>query len=125
MSNSVWSDIDINLTKQNDGDVTKNIEFDAITNSIYNIINTTQGSRRMLQPFASNIKGLLFEPIDAITAELLAEKVLEGIQYWEDRVEVTKFDIKPMYDQNLYNCRITVNIKDSNKTKDISFILSR
>ena len=63
-----YSDYDGNFTRQNDGDVQKDIDVDAIFNSIGNIVLTTQGERRMLPTFASNIKRLLFEPIDETTA---------------------------------------------------------
>lgn len=122
---AVWSDIDIKLTRQTDGDITRNTEIDAILNSITNIINTLQGSRRMLQPFASNISGLLFEPIDDITARIIAENIIESIRYWEDRIEITGFDIEPVYDKGIYSCRLKFNIVGSKKIEEIKFILSR
>jgi len=69
---STWSDIDIFMERQDDGDVTREIDVDAVLNSITNIISTVQGERRMLPTFAAPIAGLLFEPIDEITAEVIA-----------------------------------------------------
>ena len=125
VSTAVWSDIDMELTRQNDGDITRDTEINAIKNSLRNIINTLQGSRRMLQPFASDIQGLLFEPMDVITARSLAEKLLEGIEYWDDRVTITKFDIEPMYDENAYECRLNFTIKRSNITETVKFMINR
>jgi len=125
LSTAVWSDIDIELTRQNDGDITRDTEINAIKNSLANIINTLQGSRRMLQPFASDVQGLLFEPIDAMTARSLAEKLLEGILYWEDRVSITNFDIEPKYDMNQYECRLNFTIKPSNIVETVKFIINR
>jgi len=122
---AVWSDIDIELTRQTDGDITRDTEVNAIFNSIKNIINTLQGSRRMLQPFAANASGLLFEPIDDVTARLLAESLIESIRYWEDRIEITGFDIEPIYDDSRYDCRLKFNVVGSTQTEEIKFILSR
>jgi len=124
-STAVWSDIDIELTRQTDGDITRDTDVNAILNSIINIINTLQGSRRMLQPFAANMSGLLFEPIDDITARLIAESLIESIRYWEDRIEITGFDIDPIYDKGRYDCRLKFNIVGSKETEEIKFILSR
>lgn len=124
-STAVWSDMDMELTRQTDGDITRDTDINAILNSVTNIINTLQGSRRMLQPFAANLRGLLFEPVDDITARMIAENLIESIKYWEDRIEITGFDIEPKYDDNLYNCRLMFNIVGSKEIEEIKFILSR
>ena len=41
-STAVWSDIDIELTRQTDGDITRNTDVNSIINSLTNIINTLQ-----------------------------------------------------------------------------------
>ena len=124
-STAVWSDIDIELTRQTDGDIKRDTDVNAIINSITNIINTLQGSRRMLQPFAANLKGLIFEPVDEITAKMIAENLIESIKYWEDRIEITEFVIEPKYDENLYKCRLMFNIIGSKKIEEIKFIISK
>lgn len=125
MANIFYSDFDGNFTKQADGDVQKDTDVDAIYNSISNIILTVQGERRMLPTFASNIKHLLFEPIDEITARLIAEGLVDAIKIWDDRLDITGFDIEPLYDQNTYRCRLQFNIVGSDETETIDFVLTR
>ena len=125
MATSFWSDYDDSFTKQADGDVLKDSDVDAIFNSLRNIILTVQGERRMVPTFASNITKLIFEPIDATTARLIAENLLQAIRVWEDRIDVTGFDIEPMHDQNLYRCRLNFTIVGSDETKRVDFILTR
>jgi len=122
-TNIVYSDFDINITRQTDGDLTKNTGFNAVKNSVTNIISTIQGSRRMLPEFAINIHRLLFEPIDEITAQVIAENVIEGINYWDDRIEVVGFDIEPRYDLGEYRCRMNAKIITSKEVETIDFIL--
>lgn len=121
----VYSDFDGEFTKQADGDVLKNDDIDAIFNSVRNIILTFQGERRMLPTFASNIKRLLFEPIDEITARRIAEALIESIKIWEDRIEITGFDIEPLFDQNIYRCRLNFYIVGKDEIETINFILTR
>jgi phage baseplate assembly protein W len=120
-----WSDYDGNFEKQPDGDIQRDIDVNAIFNSISNIILTIQGQRRMLPTFASNISRLLFEPIDEITARLIAENLLSAIRIWETRIEITGFDIEPVHDQNLYRCKLKFTITGSDDVESIDFILTR
>jgi phage baseplate assembly protein W len=121
----VYSDYDGKFTKQADGDVLKDNDVDAIFNSIRNIILTLQGERRMLPTFASNVKRLLFEPIDEITARRIAEALIEAIKIWENRIDITGFDIEPMFDQNTYRCRLNFIIIGKDQIETINFILTR
>ncbi len=120
-----WSDYDDTFPRQSDGDVQKDVDVNAIFNSIRNILLTIQGERRMLPTFASNVSRLLFEPIDAITAKRVAEGLLEAIQIWEDRVDITGFDIEPREDENMYRCRLKFLVLGSDEVQTIDFILTR
>lgn len=120
---SIYSDLDINMTKQTDGDVKKNTEFDAIKNSLTNIINTMKGSRVMLPEFSTNLYNLLFEPIDEETARLIGEEILQAVEFWDDRVEIVDAYIIPKTDENLYDCTLNVRIKTTNEIKALDFIL--
>lgn len=120
-----YSDFDDEFTKQSDGDILKDTDVDAIANSINNIVKTTQGERRMLPTFASNIKHLLFEPIDEVTARLIAEGLVDAIRIWDSRVNITGFDIEPKYDENYYRCRLRYTIQNKDEVESIDFILTR
>jgi phage baseplate assembly protein W len=108
---SVYSDVDIELSKQTDGDVTKETNLDAIINSLTNIVATMQGSRRMLPEFAQDLWNLLFEPLDDETARQIGERLLEAVRIWDNRVEVTLINMSPDYDQNTYKCSMNFRIK--------------
>ncbi len=120
-----WSDVDENYSRQQDGDMQKDVDVAAIFNSLRNIILTIQGERRMLPTFATNIWGLIFEPIDEITARLIAENLLEAIQVWENRIDVTGFDIEPRPDDNFYRCRINFTVLGRDDVQTIDFVLTR
>ena len=121
-----YSDIDIELTKANDGDITKDVDTNAVKNSLKNILNTLQGSRRMLPTFALNAYQLLFEPIDEITAHQIGEVILEGIQNWDDRVIIEDVYVIPKYDDNQYKIKLNFRLKNSTKTtQELDYILTK
>ena len=121
----VWSDVNNELQPQNDGDVVIDTDVTAIINSLNNIIRTVPGSRRMLPTFASPTFWLLFEPIDDTTARKIAEGILEAIEIWEDRIDVTGFDIEPREDQGMYRCRMSFVVLGSDEVESIDFVLTR
>lgn len=120
-----WADFDDGFNRQSNGDIQKDADIKAIFNSLTNILKTTQGERRMVPTFASNVQQLLFEPIDDITARKIAESLIEAIKIWEERIDVTGFDIEPRYDENMYRCRIKFIIVGSDQIETVDFILTR
>jgi phage baseplate assembly protein W len=104
---SVYSDIDMDLTLQSDGDITRDIDVEAIKNSIVNIITTIPGERRMLPTFAFGVYNLLFEPMSDEISQKIGNNILSAIQTWEDRIIIDQVVIMPLYDSGQYN--ITVN----------------
>jgi phage baseplate assembly protein W len=123
LRSSTYSDVDMELTKQTDGDITKDIDVQAVINSLNNIVSTLQGSRRMIPEFAQDMWALLFEPLDEDTARMIGERMVEAIQTWEDRVDVKVLNITPDYDSNMYNVKIEFSIKPIEQEISIDFIL--
>ena len=108
--NEIYSDIDIELTQATDGDVLRDVNEDAVINSVINIINTIKGSRRMLPDFAADIQRLLFEPIDNRTANLIRNKIFNNIVKWDNRVNISRIFVDPDEDRNMYKCLMEFSI---------------
>jgi uncharacterized protein len=106
-----YSDIDIELSQANDGDVLRDVNEEAIINSITNIIYTIRGSRRMLPDFSAGMHKLLFEPMTDETAAIIRDRLMDNIYKWDDRVIVEVIYIDPQYDSNMYKCLLTFRIK--------------
>jgi len=123
---NIYSDIDLELTQQADGDITKDTEFDAVENAIANIVATFQGSRRMIPEFALGIYNLLFEPMDNLSSNRLGSDILEAIKQWDDRVVVKNIHVNANYDLGQYEIKITYNIKDlSEETHAVDYVIRR
>jgi len=119
-----YSDIDIKLEPQTDGDFTRDIEYDAVINSLTNIFNTQPGTRRMLPEFAVDIWGYLFEPMDEITAHRIGNDFLRAIETWDDRVIVQNIHVHANYDRNQYEVKLTFRIEAGRREVTVDFILS-
>ena len=122
----MWKDIDLNLTKQKDGDITANYDSDAIINSLRNITQTMQGSRRMLPTFAVPFWSLLFEPVDEQTGYSIGNYLIDAISSWDNRIELTKVNVVAVPDQGQYDVTMNFNIKNSiYEPKSFQFILKQ
>jgi phage baseplate assembly protein W len=120
---AVYSDLDMELSRQTDGDLNRQTELDAVINSLTNIVSTLQGSRRMLPEFAQDLWALLFEPVDETTSRLIGERILDAITFWDDRVNVTNLRIQPKYDDGRYDITLNFNIKSIKEDRTIDFVL--
>lgn len=120
---AVYSDIDMELTKQTDGDITRDTEINAVINSLENIISTLQGSRRMLPEFAMDIQNLLFEPLDESTAKMIGNRIVTAITTWDTRIEIIKLKIITNYDSNRYDMTLDFQIKPIDEIRTIDFVL--
>ena len=111
-----WKDLDLNLSKQLDGDIKADLDIKAIENSLENIMNTFQGSRRMLPDFALPLYNLLFEQMDTTTAQNIGTYILHGIATWENRIILKDIKVTINYTENRYD--ITLSYVFKNRTDD-------
>lgn len=97
----------------------------AIKNAIRNLL-VTNANERPFQPFlGANLRGLLFEPADALTKIALRENILEVINNHEPRVEVQDIDIKDLADQNAYKILLKMRIKEFDNDDTVEIVLRR
>ena len=122
---AIYSDIDIELTQQADGDILRDTETEAVRNAIINIINTRQGSRRMLPEFAVNIYDILFEPMDDTTAYDLGNRIFNAIESWDDRIIIENVNVHQDYNKNLYEITVDFRIKTSQVIETVNIILKQ
>jgi phage baseplate assembly protein W len=118
-----WKDFDIELNKQQGGDVKAMTDVDAIKNSLTNIVQTFQCSRRMIPNAFVDIYRTLFEPMDRYTAERLGNNILTAIEKWDDRIVIDAINVDADYDNNLYKIIIEFRITTSDEIETMEVIL--
>ena len=125
-SDRTFRDLDLNFTihpVKKDINVYRN-EF-AIINSIKNLILTNHYDRPFQPEIGSNIRRLLFEQVDSITAAQIEREITEVIGNFEPRAQVSRVDAVPSPDENLYKIRLEFFIINSSDPITINFFLER
>jgi phage baseplate assembly protein W len=125
-SDRTFRDLDLNFTihpVKKDINVYKN-EF-AIINSIKNLVLTNHYDRPFQPEIGSNIRRLLFEQVDSITAAQIEREITEVIGNFEPRAQVSRVNAIPSPDENLYKIRLEFFIINSSEPITINFFLER
>ena len=123
--NRLYSDIDLNLTLLQNNDVAKVLDINAVKQSV-KLLVLTMFNERLFQPdVGSPTFGLLFEPIDSITTELIKQSILQVISNSEPRVIVNELVVTPNSDQNSYAITLYFTIVNIPLPINFSFSLAR
>ena len=105
----IWSDLDQGLFQDGQGNLATVFNENSVRTSIDNILGTWQGERIFLPQFASNLKGLLFEPITQSLLNRMADNIKATITRWDNRVVIEGVDISTDSDHNY----ITIGVRFS------------
>ena len=97
----------------------------AVINSIKNLISTNHYEVPFQPEVGSNIRKLLFEPLDMVTATLIEREIIETINNFEPRAIVTKVAIKPDFDNNGFQIELLFKIINRTDPVAIKFFLER
>lgn len=121
-----WADLDLALSLH---PIRKDIvplkDDAAIKNAVKNLILTNIYERPFQPQLACNLRGLLFEPADAITRVSLREKIQDVIRDYEPRVSINYINIKNDSNRNAWNVTINFKIKEFNTNTNVQIGLER
>ena len=106
-------------------DINKHVDEQAVINSLKNIILTNHYEKPFNPDYGSNIRALLFENIDSITAITLEREILQTIENFEPRVSVSKVTAVPDFDNNGYSIKLYFFIINLSNPITIQFLLQR
>lgn len=107
------------------GDLARTTDIDAIKRSVRNLILTDKYERLLNPKIGSNIRAMLFEPMDATTAAALNSYIQESIRNYEPRANLMQLQVIPDYDNNLYTVTIIFGVTFSEQTASIELFLER
>lgn len=114
-----YKDIDLTLSKKQNGDINEFTSIEAVKSSIDNIIETLRGRRRKLPEFAGSLWEYLFEPMDEVTAQSIGEDLLESIERWDNRVIIENIYVTPNYSMSRYDIQVNFRIRNSNQVEEL------
>jgi phage baseplate assembly protein W len=108
-------------------DINKHVGNMAVINSIKNLVSLNEGEKFFNPDIGGNIRRLLFENIDEITARNIEKEIQFIIANYEPRViqPIDQVLVTPNFDQNSFNVRIQFRIQNVSDPLIVSFQLSQ
>jgi hypothetical protein len=106
-------------------DINKHVGDKAIINSVKNLLSTNNYERLFNPIFGGNIRRLLFENLDMVTAIRVEKEIYTTIQNYEPRVSLQRVTVIPDYDNNAFSVRVEFNIVNRPEPVTITFQLER
>ena len=97
----------------------------AIKQSIKNLVLTNPGEKHFQPNVGSRVFNLLFEPLDAFTADAVRDEVINTINQYEPRVELTDVVVVPIDQGNKLSITIEYRIVGLPVVETIDFVLQR
>lgn len=124
--NPDYRDLDLDFfANPSTGDVFKKEGEEAIKRSVRNILFTNFYERLFQPSIGSNMRKLLFEPINPFTLTLLQNAIKETINNFEPRVTMIDVTVSSDIDNNGFNVRLQYVIKNRNMPIDTTLFLER
>ena len=121
-----YTDLDLNFTihpVRKDINTHKN-EY-AIINSVKNLVLTNHYERPFQPEIGSNIRRLLFENVDTVTAAQIEREITETVENFEPRVQVSKVTAAADPDNNGYKVTLEFFVINNANPITINFFLER
>jgi phage baseplate assembly protein W len=97
----------------------------AIKQSVKNLVLTTPGEKPFQPLIGSKINDLLFEPLDAFTSDAIRDEIINTINQYEPRVDLTEVSVEPIYEGNKFSIEVEYRIVGLPVVETITFVLQR
>lgn len=121
-----FSDLDLNFTKHPvTKDVVRKTNDNAIISSLVNLISTNHYERPFRPTIGSNIKALLFEPLDNLTAISLKKEIELMINNYEPRVRIDELQVNANDEKQSYDVTLRFYVINSMRPITINLFLNR
>jgi len=106
-------------------DLVKVTNASAIVQSIVNLVQYNHYEFAFHPEIGGNVRKLLFEPADGITASLLSKEIQDVITNFEPRVTLIGVYVQETQDGNGFNITIEFSINTQTETITVNFFLER
>ena len=92
------------------GDMGKKTGASAVKGAIVSILKTNFNERLFQPEFGSNVRALLFEPMNPITEERIKTAVEDAVKAHEPRAQIIGITVEGQEEQNRYLVSILFNV---------------
>ena len=120
-----YSDLDLFFGKKiSDNDISKITDVQAVKRSIRNLVLLNTYEKPFHPEISSGVRGMLFENMTPITANILARKVEDVINNFEPRARLISVTAIPDLDRNAYEVAVQFYVVNTpTELVDISLML--
>lgn len=108
-----YVDLSLNPEVDSTGDISTEINIDAIKQSLRMMLDTTRGSRIFTPEYGARIKGFLFEPFDTSVAERIGLEIKETISNFEPRVSLINVNVEMDFNKTSYDIQVVYRINNT------------
>ncbi|OUW42600.1 hypothetical protein CBD41_08725 [bacterium TMED181] len=121
-----WSDLDLSLKLHPFRKDIMSLKDDAaIKNAVRNLLISNFYERPFQPTLGANLRGLLFEPADAITRIALKEGIRNVLVNHEPRIRVQNVQVVDLSERNAYRINVIFNIKEFDTSEEVEVLLQR
>ena len=107
------------------GDIGKSTGATAVNRAIVGILKTNFNERVFQPEFGSNIRALLFEPMNPITEERMRTEGEEAVKRHEPRATVIGVTVEGQEDQNRYVVKVLFNLSSEAEPQELETYFER
>lgn len=97
----------------------------AVIAAVKNLLMTNHYERHFQPEIGSNIRGLLFDQLDNVTASNLEREIELVIKNFEPRVTIISISVSPDIDNNAFAVSMEFYITNKTESITINFLLER
>lgn len=121
-----FKDLDLNFTIHPlKKDVNKNLDQVAVINAIKNLVLTSHYEKLFNPDYGSNVRKLLFETVDIVTASAIEREIQQTVGNYEPRVNLISVSVIPDLDNNGFSVQMYFYIVNQTEPVSVSFLLER
>jgi phage baseplate assembly protein W len=121
-----YSDLDLNFTIHPvKKDINRHVGDMAVINSIKNLVLTSHYERPFQPDIGSNIRRLLFENMDTITASSIENEIQQTVSNYEPRAQISRINAIADFDKNGFRVEMEFFIINRTDPITINFFLER
>jgi len=107
------------------GDIGKSTGATAVKRAIVGILKTNFNERMFQPEFGSNIRALLFEPMNPITEQRMKTEIEEAVNRHEPRAQVIGINVEGQEEQNRYLVNILFNVSSEAEPQKLETYFER
>jgi phage baseplate assembly protein W len=116
----IYKDLDLTFTRHPvRDDVNKKTGYNAIIQSVKNLVLLSHYEKPFHPEIGGNVRKMLFEPLDPITANIIAKEIEDVLTNFEPRVDLSSVEVLEDETGNGYNVTVTfflVNLEEPIQT---------